>query len=57
MENYYPYATTASSTSMTYTYAPITFTTNPAPPKPHPLSPLEWLDREVEKTCALARAK
>ena len=45
------------TTASTGTYVmPLTFT---APPRPSPAAaetPLQWLDREVEKTCAIARA-
>jgi hypothetical protein len=59
--------TTSSSTTLpvftTYQYDSGLLTVTPnqwtAPaiaPAPEPSSPLEWLDSEVEKTCALARA-
>jgi hypothetical protein len=56
----YTYSTTATNTgysnsiSTTYTM-PVTFAPLPEPPVPAPQAPLEWLDGEIEKTCALAR--
>ena len=46
----YP-AISAGSSSVTFgeSYAPV------APAAPHEPTPLEWLDAEVERTCAKAR--
>jgi hypothetical protein len=38
------------------TVTPNQWTAPAIAPAPEPSSPLEWLDSEVEKTCALARA-
>ena len=50
--------TTWINSTATTTILPLTWQVGTAAsyaPKPKPLSPLEWLDREVERTCALAR--
>lgn len=51
--------TTTNTTTMTYpVYTniwPVTVTSI-APPPPREPTPLEWLDREIDATCALARA-
>jgi hypothetical protein len=37
---------------------PMTFTTSSlSPPEPRPQTAMEWLDSEVERTCAFARLK
>ena len=45
------------TTASTSTYVmPLTFTASPLSPTPPPETPLQWLDREIERTCAIARA-
>ena len=47
---------TTSSNTTFYIPATTTATTIAGPPQPKPQTPLEWLDAEIERTCALARA-
>lgn len=51
--------TTSSSSSSTTFYIPVTTAgsaTMWTPAAPRPQTPLEWLDAEIERTCAIARS-
>jgi hypothetical protein len=49
--------TTATSSNLGWNLASgLASAYTPAPVKREPERPLAWLDREVERTCALARA-
>ncbi len=54
---YIPWITTGTTTTGTYVLPMTVYGSGgvSAPPARQP-TPLEWLDAEVEKTCALARA-
>jgi hypothetical protein len=55
MGNDYGLWTTTSASTMTLNVAPATYVAyQPAPARTR--TPFEWLDAEVESTCALARA-
>ena len=47
--------TTTSNSTMTLNVAPATYAVYQAV-TPRPATPLEWLDGEIERTCAIARA-
>jgi hypothetical protein len=50
--------TTSTSVALpvNWTVAPLTYpVTYKSPAEPEPERPLAWLDREIERTCALAR--
>lgn len=51
------YITNTSSSAATYVLPTQFFATSTlTAPAPKPLTPLEWLDAQIERTCALARA-
>ena len=56
MGNDYGLWTTTSNSTMTLNVAPATYVTYQSPAPARTRTPFEWLDAEVEETCALARA-
>ena len=54
---YIPWTTTGTATAGTYVM-PMTFYGGGggSAPAARPQTPLEWLDGEIERTCAIARA-